>query len=143
MPPDPIRLRTLYLESTTAPSATSATEQRLHDLLRDRRRDRAALPGGPLDRDRHSDLRMVDRRERDEPRLVGRPADHLGGTRLAGHLETRQRAGGAGPLLNHLGHHLAELGRRPAAHDLRALAWIELLAHGPVGGDHAIDKPRL
>ena len=82
-------------------------EQGLEHRLRYRCRHRAALSGGALHRHCDRDARVIDRGERDEPGLRELAVRaHLGGTGLARHADAGQRAGGAGALLDHSGHHL-------------------------------------
>src|SRR3954469_9819794 len=79
----------------------SSSEHRLHHLLGDRRRHRAALALRALDVPRDGPPRVLDRREADERDLVaGRAAADLGGARLARHVDALERGGGARALLD-------------------------------------------
>src|SRR5436190_15776974 len=94
-----------------------STENGLHQLLRDRRRRRAAEAVLVLERDGDRDLRVVGRREADEPRRVDAAVARLRGTGLARDRDARNRGGPAGAVVDSRDHHRGDLVCRSPGHD--------------------------
>src|SRR3954453_11081557 len=85
----------------------SPAQKGLYDLLRDRRRDRAAEPVQLLlEHDRDGDLRVVGGSEAGEPGGVVVAVSGLGGAGLAGDLDARNLSSSAGAARDDGLHHL-------------------------------------
>src|SRR5215217_8933363 len=116
------------------------SQDRLHDLLRDRRGGLAAEPALVLERDSNCDLQMVGRGEGDEPGRVAAGNAGLGRTRLAGDGDAPDLRLRPGTARHGRLHHLVDLARDLRRDDATLAMRLRPRHELPVAGPYLLHE---